>query len=72
MAMAGGKYDVLLVAEHGLYSPELAASEGWHDRMCMSMKGTYSRLSYNTNDRVFTPWNQYGDMGVTLTADVLS
>ena len=28
MAMAGGKYDVLLVAKHSLYPPELDASEG--------------------------------------------
>ena len=33
MAMAGGKYDILLVAEHGLYPPELEAKEGWHDRI---------------------------------------
>ena len=41
MAMAGGKYYVLFVVEHGLYPPELDASEGWHNRMCMSMKGSY-------------------------------
>ena len=47
MAMAGGKYIVLHVAEHGLYPPELDASEGWHGMMCISMKGSYSRLTYN-------------------------
>ena len=54
------KYDVLLVVEHGLYPPELDASKGWYDWMCMSMKISYSRLSYNTNDEDATPWNQYG------------
>ena len=33
MAVAGGKYDVMLVAEHGLYPPELSASEGWHEHV---------------------------------------
>ena len=72
MAMAGGKYDVLLVAEHGLYPPELDSSEGSYGRMCMSMKGSYSHLSYNTDDGNSTLWNQYGDTGVTLTADMKS
>ena len=67
MVMAGGKYDVLHVAEHGLYPLELDASEDWHDRMCISMKGSYSFLSYNTNDGDSTPWNQYGGTGVTLS-----
>ena len=70
--MVGGKYGVLLVVEHGLYPPELDTSESWHDQICMSMKGSYSRLSYNTNDGDATPWNQYGGMGVTLAANVKS
>ena len=28
MAVASGKYDVMLVAEHGLYPPELESSDG--------------------------------------------
>ena len=62
----------MLVAEHGLYPPELASSDGWHDRMCMTMKGSYSRLSYNTNDGDSATWNQYGGTGVTLNADLRS
>ena len=50
----------------------VAESEGWHDRMCMSMKGSYSCLSYNTNYGDSTPWNQYGGTGVILTADMKS
>ena len=63
---------MMLVAEHGLYPPELEPSEGWHDRMCISMKGSFSRLSYNTNDGDTACWNQYGGTGVTLTADMKS
>ena len=70
MVMAGGKYDVLLVAEHGLYPPALDTKEGWHDRMCMTMKSPYSRLSYNTNDGEAIHWNQFGGTGVTITADM--
>ena len=62
----------MLVAEHSLYSPELESSDGWHDQMCMTMKGSYSRLSYNTNDGDSTAWNQYGGTGVTLTVDMKS
>ena len=62
----------MIVPEHGLYPPELDSSEGWHDRMCMSMKCSYSCLNYNTNDGDSTPWNQYGSTGVTLTADMKS
>ena len=40
--------------------------------MCMTMKSSYSRLSYNTNDEDNTPWNQYGCTSVTLTADMKS
>ena len=72
ITMAGGKYDVLLVADHGLYLSELDTKEGWHNRMCMTMKGSYSRLSYNTNDREATPWSQFGGIGVTVTADMKS
>ena len=72
MAVAGGKYDVMLVAEYGLYPPELASSDGWHNRMCMTMKGSYSRLSYNTNNGDSAAWNQYGGTGVTLNADLQS
>ena len=72
MAMSGGKQDALLVAEHGLYPPELEPSEGWHDRMCMSMKGSFSCLSYNTNDNDTACWIQYGGTGVTITADMKS
>ena len=43
---------------------------GWHDRICMTMKSSYARLSYNTNDGDAIPWNQYGGTGVTLTADM--
>ena len=38
----------------------------------MSMKGSYSRLTYNTNDGDSTPWNQYEGTGVTLTTDMKS
>ena len=72
MAVSSGNYDVMLFAEHGLYLPKLEATDGWHDRMCMTMKGSYSRLSYNTNDGDSTKWNQYGGTGVTLTADMKS
>ena len=43
-----------------------------HDRMCMTMKGSYSRLSYNTNDGDSATWNQYGGTSVTLNADLRS
>ena len=72
MVVSGEKYDVMLVAEHGLYPPELASSDGWHNLMCMTMKGSYSRLSYNTNDGDSAAWNQYGGTGVTLNADLRS
>ena len=50
MAMAAGNYDVFLEAEHGLYPPGLQPKHGWHDRMCTTLKGSYTRLGYNTND----------------------
>ena len=40
--------------------------------MCMTMKGSYSRLSYNTNNGDSAAWNQYGGTGVTLTTDMRS
>ena len=57
MAMAGRKYYVLLVVEHDLNPPNLDVKHGWHDHICMTMKGSYSCLSYNTNDREAAPWN---------------
>ena len=60
MIMADGKYDMLLVAEHDLYPPELDSSEGWHDSIFLSMICSYSHLSYNTIDGDSTPWKQYG------------
>ena len=72
MVVSSGKYDVMLVAEHGLYPPELESSDGWHDRICMTIKCSYYCLSHNTNDGDFTAWNQYGGTGVTLTADMKS
>ena len=33
----------------------------------MPMKGSYSCISYNTNDREAATWNQFGGTGVTLT-----
>ena len=49
-AMAAGKYDVLLFAEHDLYGPVLEPRHQMHDRMCTMNRGTLTRLSYNTND----------------------
>ena len=70
--MSAGKYDALLFAKHGLYPPELKTKEGWHDRMCMMNKGTYTRLSYNTNDGENTKLNQYGGTCITLTTNMTS
>ena len=72
MGMAGGKYEVHLVAEHGLYPQNLDVKQGWHDHMCMTMKSSYSRLSYNTNDGANTPWNQYGGTDIPITTDMKS
>ena len=63
---------MLLVVEHGLYPPELDSSEGWHDRMFVSIKGSYSRLSYSTNDGIYIPLNRNGGTGITITADIKS
>ena len=40
--------------------------------MCMINKGTFTCLSYNTNDDEGTKWNQYGGTGITLNADMRS
>ena len=68
MAMSGGKYVILLVAEHGLYPLKLDAKQGWHDRIYMTPKRSYSCLSFNTPDGDDTPWNQSGGTGATLSA----
>ena len=70
LAMSAGKYDVLLFAEYGLYSPVLEPKHQMHDRMCVMNKGLMTRLSYNTNDGSGTKWNQYGGIGITLNADM--
>ena len=36
----------------------------------MMNKGTFTRLSYNTNNRKDTKWNQYGGTGITLNIDM--
>ena len=63
---------MILFVEHGLYPPKLPPKQGCHDRMCISDKGTYSRLRYNTNDGPDVSWRQYGGAGITLTADLRS
>ena len=72
LAMSAEKYDALLFAEHRLYPPALQSRHDWHDRMCTRNKGTYSCLSYNTNNGKATKWNQYGGTGITLNADLKS
>ena len=67
--MSSGKYDVLLFAEHGLYEPALEPQNQMHNRMCVMNKDTFTRLSYNTNDKD-PKWNQYGGTGITLNADM--
>ena len=69
-AMAAGKYDILLFAEHDLYGPALEPKHQMHDRMCVMNKGTMTRLSYNTNNGTGTRWNQYGGTGFTINADM--
>ena len=69
-AMAAGKYDVLLFAEHNLYGPALEPTHQMHDRMCTMNKGTMMRVSYNTNDRPGTNWRQYGGTGFTINTDM--
>ena len=68
--MAAGKYDVLLFAEHDLYGPTLEPKHQMDDWMCVTNKGTMTRLSYNTNDGPRTKWNQYGGTGFTINADM--
>ena len=68
--MSAGKYDVLLFAEHGLYKPALEPQHQMYDRMCVMNKGTFTRLSYNTNDGTDTKWNEYGGTRITLNADM--
>ena len=70
LAMSAWKYDILLYAEHGLYTPALEPKHQMHDRMCVMNKGTFTRLSYNTNDGKDTKWNQYGGTGITLNKDM--
>ena len=72
LAMSAGKYDVLLYGQHGLYAPALKPKHQMHDRMCMMNKGTFIRLSYNTNDGKDTKWIQYGGKEIILNADVRS
>ena len=70
--MSAGKFDALLFAEYGLYPPALLPKHGWHNRMYTMNKGTYTHLSYNTNNGKETKWNQYGGTGITLTANLKS
>ena len=72
MAIAEGKYDVMLVAKHGLYPPKLQPQEGRHNIMCMLSKGTYTPLSYNTNDGDNVSWDQYSSTGVTVNSNMKS
>ena len=70
--MSAGKYNVLLFAEHVLYSSTLEPKHGMHDCMCMMNKGTFTCLSYNTNNKQGTAWDQYGGTGITLNVDMRS
>ena len=47
---SAGKYNTLLFAEHGLYSPTLDPKHQIYGRVCVMNKRTLTRLSYNTND----------------------
>ena len=40
--------------------------------MCMMNKGTFARLSYNTNNGKGTKWNQNISTGITLNVDMRS
>ena len=66
LTMSTGKYDALLYAEYGLYAPALEPKHQMHDHVCMINKGTFTRLSYNTNNGKDTKWNQYGGTDITL------
>ena len=70
--MSAGKYDVSLYGEHGLHAPALEPKHQIHDRMCMMNKGTFTPLSYNTNDGNDTKWNQYSGTVITLNTDMRS
>ena len=71
-SIEAGSYDIILVAEHSLNPAKLDPQQGWHDRMCMSARGTYFKLSYNTNDGPDTPWNQYEGTGITVNTNLKS
>ena len=64
--MSAGKYDALLYADHGLYAPALEQKHQMYDRICVMNKKNFTRLTYNTNDRTDTKWNQYGGTGIRL------
>ena len=55
--MSARKYNPLLFAQHGLYSPALEPKYGMYNRVCMMDKGTLTRLSYNTNNGEGTKWD---------------
>ena len=68
--MSAGRYDVLLYAEHGLYPPALGPQYQMHDWMFVMNKGTFTCLSYNTNDGIDTKLNQYSGTWITLNKDM--
>ena len=72
MVMAGGKYKILLVANHRLYPPKLESKEEWHNRIYMATKGIFTYLNYNTHNRDNITWNQYSGTVVTLTTNIES
>ena len=55
---------------HDLYPPASEPQHQIHDRMCMMNKGTFTCLSYNTNNGPDTLWNQYGGTRITLNKDM--
>ena len=57
---------------YGRNSQALEPEHAMHNRMCMRNTGTFTRLSYNTNDGKETKWNQYSGIGITLNADMIS
>ena len=59
-----------MYAKHGLYAPALEPKHQMHDCMCVINKGTFTRLSYNTNNGNDTKWSQYGGTGITLNANM--
>ena len=72
LAISAKKYNVLLFAKYGLYSPALEPKHGINNHICMMNKGTFTCLSYNTNKGKETIRNQYGSTGITLNADMRS